>query len=165
MADDDANIFTAAGDGHLDVVQRLVASGVSVNAQDEAGYSALHAACSYRNADVAAWLLANGARVDLEDADGDTAMSVCEDPACADLLLAAGADFRRANREGHTALHVAVWELRDEMVGWLRAQYARIGVAPPEVGANPEGDDEDLVDGGDDFNGDDVEEGDNKVEN
>jgi hypothetical protein len=40
------NIFTAAGDGHLDVVQRLVAGGVSVNAQDDFGYSPLHAAVS-----------------------------------------------------------------------------------------------------------------------
>jgi ankyrin repeat protein len=40
------NIFTAAGDGHLDVVQRLVAGGVGVNAQDDFGYSPLHAAVS-----------------------------------------------------------------------------------------------------------------------
>jgi hypothetical protein len=41
MADDYSNIFTAAGDGRLDLVQGFVQSGVSVNAQDESGYSAL----------------------------------------------------------------------------------------------------------------------------
>ena len=44
--DDNVNIFTAAGDGHLDVVQRLVAAGASVNSQDDFGYSPLHAAVS-----------------------------------------------------------------------------------------------------------------------
>ena len=102
---------------------------------------------SYRNAEVAAWLLSQGARVDLVDAEGDSALMACEDPACADLLLAAGADLAHANLAGATALHVAVWECRDEMEAWLRAQYAARGVEPPVVGENPEGGDDD--DGGD----------------
>ena len=81
--------------------------------------------------------------MDLVDAEGDSALMACEDPACADLLLAAGADLLHANLAGHTALHVAVWECRDEMEAWLRAQYAKRGVAPPEVGENPEGGDDD----------------------
>jgi len=40
-AGEDMNIFIAAGDGLLDVVQSLVVSGVSVNAQDDTGYSAM----------------------------------------------------------------------------------------------------------------------------
>ena len=155
---EDGNIFTAAGDGQLAVVQRLVAGGVSVNAQDSFGYSPLHAAVSYRNADVAAWLLAQGARVDLVDQDGDTALMACEDPACADMLLAAGADLFHANAAGASALHVAVWECRDEMEQWLRAQYAARGIAPPEVGANPEDEDDDGgVDVGDVGEGDEGE--------
>ncbi len=46
MEDDNVNIFTAAGDGQLEVVQKLVAEGVSVNSQDDFGYSPLHAAVS-----------------------------------------------------------------------------------------------------------------------
>jgi len=80
----------------------------------------------------------------------------CEDPACADLLLAAGADLAHANLAGATALHVAVWECRDEMEAWLRAQYAARGVEPPVVGENPEGGDDD--DGGGGGGGEDGEE-------
>jgi hypothetical protein len=121
---------------------------------------------SYRNAAVAAWLLQQGARVDLVDAEGDSALMACEDPACADLLLAAGADLLHANSAGHTALHVAVWECRDEMEAWLRAQYAQRGVAPPEVGENPEGgdadagaDEGDAIDAGGDDDGQEEEVG------
>ena len=117
---------------------------------------------SYRNAEVAAWLLSQGARVDLVDAEGDSALMACEDPACADLLLAAGADLLHANLAGHTALHVAVWECRDEMEAWLRAQYAARGQEPPIVGENPEGGDGDGD--GDGGGGEEFELGDNDDE-
>jgi hypothetical protein len=106
---------------------------------------------------VAAWLLSQGARVDLADSDGDSALMACEDPACADLLLAAGADLAHTNLAGATALHVAVWECRDEMEAWLRAQYAARGVEPPVVGENPEGGDDD---GGGGEDGEELELGD-----
>lgn len=41
------NIWIAASDGKLDLVKAFVASGVAVNAQDENGYSAIHAAASW----------------------------------------------------------------------------------------------------------------------
>ncbi len=146
---DDSSIQTAAGDGHLDRVKSLVAKGASVNAQDEYGYSPLHAACSYGNVEVARWLLEQGASVALRDADGDTPLSVCEDPGCADLLIAAGADLLSMNTEGATAYHLAVWDCREDMVEWLKAQYAQRGLALPEVGEAPGEEDEDD-DGGDD---------------
>ena len=85
----------------------------------------------------------------------------CEDPACADLLLAAGADLAHANLAGATALHVAVWECRDEMEAWLRAQYAARGVEPPVVGETPEGGGEDgeEIELGDEEEGDDGGDG------
>ena len=88
---EDTNIWTACGDGQFEIVKAFVAGGISVNAQDDYGYSPLHAACSYRNSEIATWLLSQGARVDLKDSDGETALMVCEDPVCADLLLTAGA--------------------------------------------------------------------------
>ncbi len=109
---------------------------------------------------MAAWLLSQGARVDLVDSEGDSALMACEDPACADLLLAAGADLAHANLAGATALHVAVWECRDEMEAWLRAQYATRGVEPPVVGENPEGGDDDDGGGGGGEDGEEIELGD-----
>lgn len=41
------NIWIAASDGKLDLVKAFVASGVAVNAQDENGYSPIHAASSW----------------------------------------------------------------------------------------------------------------------
>lgn len=41
------NIWTAASDGELEKVKGYLASGIDVNAQDETGYSPLHAAASY----------------------------------------------------------------------------------------------------------------------
>jgi ankyrin repeat protein len=140
---EDTNIWTACGDGQFEIVKAFVAGGISVNAQDDYGYSPLHAACSYRNSEIATWLLSQGARVDLKDSDGETALMVCEDPVCADLLLAAGADIFHISSEGKTAYHVAIWEHRDEMVQWLKDQYAQRGVALPEVGDDPEKENED----------------------
>ena len=40
-AEEDTNIFIAAGDGQLDKVQAFVAAGISINAQDDVGYSPL----------------------------------------------------------------------------------------------------------------------------
>jgi hypothetical protein len=42
MASSDENIWTAAGDGHLDAVRSFISGGVAVNAQDEFGYSAMY---------------------------------------------------------------------------------------------------------------------------
>jgi hypothetical protein len=155
--DEAANIFTAAGDGDLARVAELVASGVSVNAQDDFGYTALHAACSYRNVEIAKWLIEHGADVRAVDEDGDTALTACEDPACADLLLAAGADLFAANKEGHVAYQVAVWEVRDEMVEWHRAQYARMGIELPDASPLDEDEDEDF--GGEEEEGEGEDEG------
>lgn len=44
----EANIWVAASDGDIDRVQHLISSGAyEVNAQDDHGYTALHAASSY----------------------------------------------------------------------------------------------------------------------
>lgn len=46
------NIWTAASDGELEKVKGFVAQGMDVNAQDETGYSPLHAATSYGHIEV-----------------------------------------------------------------------------------------------------------------
>ena len=67
------NIWVAASDGDLERVKHLVeVEGVSVNAQDEVGYSPLHAAASYGEIQVLEYLLARGGDVTIKDEDGDT---------------------------------------------------------------------------------------------
>ena len=63
------------------------------------------------------------------------------------MLLAAGADLLHRNNEGATAYHVSVWECRAEMQQWLREQYLARGAALPDVGENPDGDEEGEGDG------------------
>ena len=46
----------------------------------------------------------------------------CEDPVCADLLLAAGADLLAQNTAGHVPYFFAVWDARETMVAWYNAQ-------------------------------------------
>jgi hypothetical protein len=77
----------------------------------------------------------------VRDADGDTPLMACEDPACADLLLGAGADLTAVNAEGASAYYIATWDARADMIAWFRAKYAAFGLAVPEVPEPPADDD------------------------
>jgi hypothetical protein len=94
-----------------------------------------HAASSYRCLNIVQWLLCQGANPNIRDADGDTPLMACEDPACADALLAAGADIDAVNNDGATAFFNATWEDRGEMIDWLRDKYVMRGMDVPEVPA------------------------------
>lgn len=94
-----------------------------------------HAASSYRCLNIVQWLLCQGANPNIRDADGDTPLMACEDPACADALLAAGADIDAVNNDGATAFFNATWEDRGEMIDWLREKYVMRGMDVPEVPA------------------------------
>ncbi len=97
-----------------------------------------HAACSYRYLPIVQWLLSQGADANIRDADGDTPLMACEDPACADALVAAGADADATNAEGATAYFIATWEGRAEMVTWARARWAARGERAPDVPPAPD---------------------------
>lgn len=100
--DGGANLWVAASDGNEARVMELLASGMSVNAQDEYGYSPLHAVVGYGHVALMRRLLAAGADVNLQDTDGDTPLHACEHVACAKLLLEAGADLAAVNSSGQT---------------------------------------------------------------
>ncbi len=71
---------------------------------------------------VAQWLLSQGANPGIRDSDGDTPLMYCEDPVCADMLLAAGGDLLAQNTAGHVAYYFSVWDARESMVAWFTAQ-------------------------------------------
>jgi peptidoglycan-N-acetylglucosamine deacetylase len=69
-------LFQAAEDGDSDCVQRLVLTGVRVNAQDTAGDTALHRAVRRGQAQTAACLLALGASHAVANCDGKRPLSL-----------------------------------------------------------------------------------------
>lgn len=77
--EDEYNIWHAAGDGNVKRVKELVDGGVSINAQDDTGYTPLIAAASWRRYDMLRWLSQHKCDVYQGDGDGDTALHRCDD--------------------------------------------------------------------------------------
>lgn len=100
------------GDGPT--VQRIVSnpSSSAVNSRDpRTGEGALHMLVRQRNLQFLAYLLAHGARPDLADNDGNTALGVASQVGWtegATQLLARGANVNLANNRGETPLILAV---------------------------------------------------------
>ena len=113
------NIWTSSSDGDIPRVQQLLTEGVSVNAQDESGYSPIHAAVSYGHADLLKFLLSVGANIHLGDIDGDLPIHVCESPAIFEILIAAGADPMAPNGVGETLFDKAVDDENEDLINYL----------------------------------------------
>lgn len=100
------------GYGHTRVAQLLLSHGVKVNAQDNAGNTALHLATHNKSCmDV---LLRSGAKPDRSNFDGLTPLLYAvtntkrtNEPDFDHLVKVS--DLRRANVEGQTPLHLAAW--------------------------------------------------------
>jgi ankyrin repeat protein len=117
--DNDTNIWMACSDGNIECVKSLIKSGVSINAQDENGYSPIHAAVSYGHADLIEFLLDNGANISLRDVDGDTPLLMCEEPDIFELLLRRGANPLDTNNEGECLLEKAIEDENEILIGYL----------------------------------------------
>ncbi|OQS07114.1 hypothetical protein THRCLA_20218 [Thraustotheca clavata] len=111
----DKNIWVCASDGDVDAVKRYLDSGVSVDAQDENGYTPLQAAVSYNQLDLVELLLSKGANVSLGDNDDETPLHFCENVEIAQLLLAHGASLNAKNSDGRTPLDAAIDDENDEL--------------------------------------------------
>ena len=88
-------LFAAARDGHIDIVQTLVEAGADPNwKQGSSGASPLHIAAATNNAEVCAYLVAQGADPEAEDEIGTRPLDRATANACAaatEALLACGA--------------------------------------------------------------------------
>ncbi|KAJ1827444.1 hypothetical protein LPJ56_001658 [Coemansia sp. RSA 2599] len=126
-----ANIWTAASDGNLARVQELVEKDKAlVNAKDQNGYSPMHAASSWSHLHVLKYLIENGGDVNIIDPDGDTPLHICEDKACATLLLEHGADPSIENLEGLTPVHTTLENEATEVTEML---CERLGIPVPKL--------------------------------
>jgi ankyrin repeat protein len=117
------SLQTLAADGNLEALQiffdsitasKSTNSSSIVNLVDDSGLSPLASAASYGHAAVVSFLLSVGARCDIQDEDGDTALHVCYNAECALLLLACDdCNLTKANNEGLTAEQVHQQELTE----------------------------------------------------
>jgi len=104
---DESALIESIKNGDLEKIVALLASGVSADAADDEGKTALEWAVRRNRPDIAQLLLDRGAQVDKEDDENGTAL---EAAACAGrkdltlLLLEHHADVNHRDRGGHAAL-------------------------------------------------------------
>ncbi|MFP4026211.1 MAG: ankyrin repeat domain-containing protein [Candidatus Brocadiia bacterium] len=67
-------LHKAAGHGHQQIVEFLLAKGADINARDKLGYTPLMFAIHGRKSEVAVWLIEKGARVNVKEKNGYTAL-------------------------------------------------------------------------------------------
>lgn len=105
------NIFIASSDGRISDVEAFLATGVSVDSQDENGYSSLHGAAAWGHVKLVEILLRKyNCNIQIVDNDGDTCLHIVSDKATCALLLEMGADKSIRNNEGRLAIETAYVE-------------------------------------------------------
>ena len=108
-----------------DRVEKLLAHGADVKAQDDDGDTALHGAGQTGNVEVIRLLLDRGAEPNAKNKQGGTPLmwaAVHGNREAADLLLSRGADASLKDIDGVTAAEWAVRNNRDSVVQLLRGK-------------------------------------------
>lgn len=121
------NLWVACTNGDIGRLQELLSQSMTINQQDEYGFSPLHAAVSYSQVELLRYVLEQGGDVNIRDAEGDTPLLVCESPEVFEILVAAGADPNAVNSDGEGILQKVVEDENEEMVLYLVEK----GFAPP----------------------------------
>lgn len=104
-------------------VEKLLAHGANVNAQDADGDTALHGAARSGNVEIARILLDKGANLNAKNNQGGTPLmwaAVYGHEDAAQLLLSRGADSSLKDNEGVTAAEWAVRNKRENVASILR---------------------------------------------
>lgn len=109
LAEADALLISAAGDGEKRRVQLLLSAGADVNASDRDGYTPVMRAAEKGHLSVVKVLLAAGANVNVSQGGESLLMKIVAngDLLTAERLVAAGADVNHRARDGQTALDIA----------------------------------------------------------
>ena len=105
------DIFTAAGEGNLEAINQHIAAGTDLNQRtgDEQKSPPLIIAITFGQVATAKALIAGKADLDLQNKDGNTALSIAAFLGYGDIvkpLLEAGADRNIKNKDGATALDI-----------------------------------------------------------
>ncbi|CAD5229383.1 unnamed protein product [Bursaphelenchus okinawaensis] len=98
----------AASKNYIPIARMLLENGAEVNVQDKYGSAPLHRAAAKGHVDMIMLLMKQkGARVDLADREGNTALQMAvedQNDSAAIFLAKRGADINRQNREEKTPL-------------------------------------------------------------
>ena len=127
-ADGRTALMHAAMNGNVEIVRLLLDNGAKATATDSAGSTALHWAAERGQADAVRELLAARVPVDTENKQGATPLmkaTVAGSAPCVDLLLAAGADPKRQDYTGRSALDYARDKRQTAIVQRLQAPPKR----------------------------------------
>ena len=115
----------AARAGDAESVQEFLTAGMAADVPDEAGMTALGAACEGNGTEVARVLLKSGAKVSAPVANGRTPIMLAAAGGSGELvrlLMENGADARARDAEGWHPLVLATWNGRTETANVLAAQ-------------------------------------------
>ena len=115
---DEQRLLRLIREGETAQVQALVLAGVSPNAVNEIGRSALQIAVSEGNKELLAWLVAHGAK-DLGVSSAMAAATYKRDPGMVRLLIEAGFDVDGRDSSGTTPLMSAAFNGDEEIVKML----------------------------------------------
>ena len=101
------SLVSAAHNGNIALVQKLLDEGVDVNIQDNEGYTALILASTYRHIDIVKLLLNSGANTNFQNNVGETALLLASLRGRTDiarLLLTSGANPNLRDNDGFNVL-------------------------------------------------------------
>jgi ankyrin repeat protein len=120
----------AARDGNAALINYLVNKGAKTEIQNNHGQTPLHLAAIFDRKDAVAALVKRGAALETRDSYGRTAFVCCARErggvATALVLLEAGADFNARDNFDDTALNLAAWRGKRELVDLLLEKGAVI---------------------------------------
>lgn len=123
---DESVLMLAALQGHLPLVQKLVANNADVN---KTGWTPLHYAASGGHVPVMAHLLDKHAYIDAESPNGTTPLMMAArygSPEAVKHLIQAGADVKLKNKLGLTALDFAVTGQRPNAQELIKTALQRL---------------------------------------
>ncbi|HHJ21188.1 MAG TPA: hypothetical protein ENJ84_15390 [Gammaproteobacteria bacterium] len=128
-------LILASEEGHIDIVEALLAKRVNVNARNDTGATPLMVASGSGHTDLVKALIAKGADVNMQRKDGLTALMAASEKGHTDMvevLLEKGADVNVRKEDGWTALMFASREGHTDMVEALLERGADVNAQDKE---------------------------------
>ena len=122
-------LHIAARQGHVDIVEYLLAQGIEVDLQDRRGHTALHLAVWGQHEDIVDLLISHGANANHNKGQGQvTPLHVAAkrgNKVIAEKLLKAGADINLTNHNRLTAVNLAKLEKHFGFVDFMKRYKAK----------------------------------------